>query len=149
MRLIPFFTALCSPPAQPAIHSRMLNLRRLDLWARATYADTKKVSMLLGSIPTKLFLSKSYIGNMPKACFSNTYLMSNLYLEKLQFLGRLIGDQHVCYVCLFATFAQVLSAVLITKLSRYLIDDRRLTINRHRQLTINRQIFRSWIGLHC
>jgi len=43
-----------SPLAQPAIHSLMLNLRRFDLWAWATYTDTQKVAMLLGSIPPKL-----------------------------------------------------------------------------------------------
>jgi len=32
----------------------MLNLRRFDLWAWATYTDTQKVAMLLGSIPPKL-----------------------------------------------------------------------------------------------
>jgi len=58
-----------SPPAQPAIHSLMHNLRRFDLWAWATYADTKKVAMLLESIPPKIFFYKSYIRNMPKACF--------------------------------------------------------------------------------
>jgi len=43
-----------SPLAQPAIHSLMLNLQQFDLWAWATYADTQKVAMLLGSIPPKL-----------------------------------------------------------------------------------------------
>jgi len=43
-----------SPLAQPAIHSLMLNLRRFDLWAWATYTDTQKVAMLLESIPPKL-----------------------------------------------------------------------------------------------
>jgi len=43
-----------SPLAQPAIHSLMLNLRRFDLWAWATYTDTPKVAMLLRSIPPKL-----------------------------------------------------------------------------------------------
>jgi len=32
----------------------MLNLRRFDLWVRATYTDTQKVAMLLGSITPKL-----------------------------------------------------------------------------------------------
>jgi len=32
----------------------MLNLRQFDLWAWATYTDTQKVAMLLGSIPQKL-----------------------------------------------------------------------------------------------
>ena len=32
----------------------MLNLRQFDLWAWATYTDTQKVAMLLGSIPPKL-----------------------------------------------------------------------------------------------
>jgi len=32
----------------------MLNLRRFDLWAWATYTDSQKVAMLLGSIPPKL-----------------------------------------------------------------------------------------------
>jgi len=32
----------------------MLNLQRFDLWAWATYTDTQKVAMLLGSIPPKL-----------------------------------------------------------------------------------------------
>ena len=43
-----------SPLAQPAIHSLMLNLRRFDLWAWATYTDKQKVAMLLESIPPKL-----------------------------------------------------------------------------------------------
>jgi len=42
-----------SPLAQPGIHSLMLNLWRFDLWAWATYTDTQKVAMLLGSIPPK------------------------------------------------------------------------------------------------
>jgi len=44
------------PLAQPAIHSLMLNLRRFDLWAWATYIDTQnlKAATLLGSIPPKL-----------------------------------------------------------------------------------------------
>jgi len=32
----------------------MLNLQRFNLWAWATYTDTQKVTMLLGSIPPKL-----------------------------------------------------------------------------------------------
>jgi len=40
-----------SPLIQPAIHSLMLNLRQFDLWAWATYTDTQKVAMILGSIP--------------------------------------------------------------------------------------------------
>jgi len=32
----------------------MFNLRQFDLWAWATYTDTQKVTMLLGSIPSKL-----------------------------------------------------------------------------------------------
>ena len=40
--------------AQPAIYSLMLNLRRFDLWAWATYTDTQQVAILLGSIPPKL-----------------------------------------------------------------------------------------------
>jgi len=32
----------------------MLNLRQFDLWVWATYTDTQKVAMLLGSIPPKL-----------------------------------------------------------------------------------------------
>jgi len=32
----------------------MLNLRQFDLWAWATYTDTPKIAMLLGSIPPKL-----------------------------------------------------------------------------------------------
>ena len=32
----------------------MLNLRRFDLWAWATYTDTQNVAILLGSIPPKL-----------------------------------------------------------------------------------------------
>jgi len=32
----------------------MLNLWRSDLWAWATYTDTQKAAMLLGSVPTKL-----------------------------------------------------------------------------------------------
>jgi len=43
-----------SPLAQPAIHSLMLHLRRFDWWAWATYTDTQKVAMLLGSISPKL-----------------------------------------------------------------------------------------------
>jgi len=50
MRLKPFYTA----PDQPANQSLLLNLRRFDLWAWATYTDTQKVAMLLGSIPPKL-----------------------------------------------------------------------------------------------
>jgi len=44
-----------SPLNQPAIHSLMLNLRQFDRWAWATYTDTQKVAMLLGSIPPKLY----------------------------------------------------------------------------------------------
>jgi len=43
-----------SPLIQPAIDSLMLNLRKFDLWAWATYTDTQKVAMLLGAIPPKL-----------------------------------------------------------------------------------------------
>jgi len=42
------------PLAQPAIHSLMFNFRQFDLRAWATYADTQKVAVLLGSIPPKL-----------------------------------------------------------------------------------------------
>jgi len=47
-------TLLHCPHFSPLIHNLMLNLRQFDLWAWATYTDTQKVAMLLGSIPPKL-----------------------------------------------------------------------------------------------
>ena len=57
MRPISFCTALIplhSPNQQSIALCSTSDLRRFDLWACATYTDTQKVAMLLGSIPPGL-----------------------------------------------------------------------------------------------
>jgi len=71
-----------SPLAQPAIHSLMLNLRRFDLGAWATYTDTQKVAMLLGSIPPKHFeTTQDEMGSSHLSHMLTTYLLNSISLS--------------------------------------------------------------------